>query len=181
MLLQIKNCTLLWQHREKKGKNFCLHCNFFVLFWFLFFCKHFIKSTCVSWFQKQMQIQQNQKAFWRKYFTHLLQILQKENHNVRYYYVNQNLTNRTEPKLFCNVMGGGINQQLQKLLIKFAKSQSQQVAFLMHFIFNSTHCSGLMLKDIAAVEISRIAEYSKKEIVLQYNQLTTFPCQVAKS
>ena len=39
----------------------------------------------------------------------------------------------------------------------------------MHFIFNSTHCSGLMLKDIAAVEISEIAEYSKKEIVLQYN------------
>ena len=30
---------------RKKGKNFCLHCNFFVLFWFLFFCKHFIKST----------------------------------------------------------------------------------------------------------------------------------------
>ena len=22
---------------RKKGKNFCLHCNFFVLFWFLFF------------------------------------------------------------------------------------------------------------------------------------------------
>ena len=30
MLLQMKNCTPLWQHWEKKGKNFCLHCNFFV-------------------------------------------------------------------------------------------------------------------------------------------------------
>ena len=135
----------------------------------------------VSWFQKQMQIQQNQKAFWRKYFTHLLQILQKENHNIRYYYVFKPKFDQQNRKLFCNVMGGGINQQLQKLLIKFAKSQSQQVAFLMHFSFNSTHCSGLMLKDIAAVEISKIAEYSKKEIVLQYSQLTTFPSQVAKS
>ena len=78
-------------------------------------------------------------------------------------------------------MGGGINQQLQKLLIKFAKSQSQQVAFLMHFIFNSTHCSGLMLKDIAAVEIFKIAEYSKKRncfTIQLVNYLSMPSCKV---
>ena len=45
MLLQIKNCTLLWQHWEKR-ERISAYIAISLSCFGSFFCKHFIKSTC---------------------------------------------------------------------------------------------------------------------------------------